>query len=172
VRSIRITLMLTAALVLQTVLAHSTGNRTVIDVVVVTVIYFALTGGPVVGIVLGSVAGLAQDVLSGGVVGVSGFANCLVGCVTGIVGTQFIVASTLPRFVVFVLGSLGQMACVIGLYALIGPRGIAVTPATLGALALLNGVVGVLAFVVVERTPQIMERRRLRRAHVRTRSLG
>jgi hypothetical protein len=32
--------------------------------------------------------------------------------------------------------------------------------------------VGVLAFQVVERTPQVLERRRYRRAHVRGRMLG
>ena len=51
-------------------------------------------------------AGLVQDALSGGVVGVGGFASCLVGCLAGVVGTQFIVAGTVPRFMVFVLGSL------------------------------------------------------------------
>ena len=67
-------------------------------------IYFALGGGPNLGIVLGSIAGLVQDALSGGVIGVSGFACCLVGCLAGILGTQFIVTNTLPRFVVFVAG--------------------------------------------------------------------
>ena len=120
----------------------------------------------------GSIAGLAQDALSGGVVGVSGFANCLVGCLAGVIGTQFIVANTLPRFVVFVAGSLLQMGCTIGLYTLIDPRGVGFAPPTVVAQALLNGVVGVLAFYAVERTPKAIERRRLRRAHVRSRLLG
>lgn len=164
--------MLTVALTLQTALAHATGNRTVIDLGVVAVIYFSLGGGPSVGIVLGSVAGLVQDALSGGVVGVGGFANCLVGCLAGVVGTQFIVTGPLPRFLVFVTGSLVQMGCSIGLYTLIDPRGLGVAPAAITAQALLNGVVGVLAFYVVERMPQVMERRRMRRAHVRSRLTG
>ena len=79
---------------------------------------------------------------------------------------------TLPRFTVFVMGSLLQMGCSIGLYTLIDPRGIGMAPATVAGQALLNGVVGVLAFYVVERTPQALERRRMRRAHVRSRLTG
>jgi rod shape-determining protein MreD len=164
--------MVTAALTLQTAFAHVTGNRTVVDLGIVAVIYYSLVGGPNVGIVLGSIVGLVQDALSGGVAGVGGFANCLVGCLAGIVGTQFIVTGTVPRFVVFVLGSLAQMGCSIGLYTLIDPRGIGVAPAQVAAHALLNGVVGVLTFYIVERMPQVIERRRLRRAHVRSRLMG
>lgn len=160
------------ALALQTLLAHAMGNRSGIDLVTVTVIYFSLGGGPVAGIVIGSVAGLAQDALSGGVVGVSGFASCLTGFAAGALGSQFIVAHMLPRFVVFVAGSALQAGCVIGLYALIVPHGFRVAPETVAAQALLNGVVGVLAFFVVERAPQMIERRRLRRAHVRSRLSG
>lgn len=160
------------ALALQTVLAQAMGNRSIIDLVTVTVIYFALGAGPATGIVLGSVAGLAQDALSGGIVGVGGFASCLVGFAAGALGAQFIVTSALPRFVVFVAGSLLQAGCVIGLYVLIDPQGFRVAPTAVVAQALLNGVAGVIAFLVVERTPQALERRRLRRAHVRSRLQG
>jgi rod shape-determining protein MreD len=172
VRALRIAVALCAALALQTLLAHAMGNRTVIDLVTVSVIYFALGTGPGAGIVMGSLAGLAQDVLSGGVIGVSGFASCLVAFAAGAVGTQFIVTGALSRFVVFVAGSALQAALVIGLYALIQPRGFGVPPATVAAQALLNGVAGVLAFYVVERAPQALERRRMRRAHVRSRRLS
>lgn len=171
-RALRIVLALSVALALQTLLAHAMANRSVIDLVTVTVIYFALGAGPGAGIAIGSFAGLAQDVLSGGVVGVSGFASCLVAFAAGAVGSQFIVGGALPRFVVFAAGSAAQAGLVVGLYALITPQGFGVDPATLVAQALINGVAGVLAFQVVERTPQVMERRRLRRAHVRSRLSG
>lgn len=170
-RAIRIGLAVALALALQTELARITGNRAVIDLVTVAVIYFSLGAGPAAGIVLGSLAGLAQDALSGGIVGVGGFASCLVGFAAGAVGSQFIVTSALPRFVVFVAGSALQAGCVIGLYLLIGPPGFGADPAPVIAQALLNGVAGVFAFFVAERTPQALERRRLRRAHVRSRLL-
>lgn len=171
-RALRIALALAVALALQTLLAHAMGNRPVVDLVTVTVIYFALGAGPAAGILIGSAAGLAQDALSGGIVGVNGFASCLVAFAAGALGSQFIVTSTLPRFVVFAAGSAAQAACVVGLYALITPLGFGVAPATVVAQALFNGVAGVLAFQVVERTPHVIERRRLRRAHVRSRLSG
>ncbi len=170
--ALRTAVALGIALALQALLAHAMGNRSVIDLVTVTVIYFALGAGPAAGILIGSAAGLAQDVLSGGVVGVNGFASCLVAFAAGAIGSQFIVANTLPRFVVFVAGSALQATCVIGLYALITPLGFGVAPARVAAQALFNGVVGVLAFQVVERAPRMIERRRLRRAHVRGRLSG
>jgi rod shape-determining protein MreD len=172
-QTLRILAMLGVALALQTTVAWAAmGNRTVVDLVIVAVIYFALGTGPNAGIAIGTVAGIAQDVLSGGVLGVSGLANSLVGCASGVLGTQFIVSSTLARFVVFVLGTLAQAGIVIGVYSLIDPRGFGSPPTLILARALINGVVGVLAFQVVERTPQVLERRRYRRAHVRGRMLG
>ena len=41
------------------------------------------------------VGGLAQDVLSGGIVGVSGLAKTVVGFLSGVVGTQLIVTGVL-----------------------------------------------------------------------------
>ncbi len=110
--------------------------------------------------------------MSGGVLGVSGLSNSLVGCAAGVLGTQFIVSSTLARFVVFVLGSLAQSGIVVAVYSLIDPRGFGAPPTPIVIRAVINGLVGVLAFQVVERTPQMLERRRYRRAHVRSRMLG
>ena len=141
------------ALALQTLLAQAMGNRSVIDLVPVTVIYFALGAGPAAGILIGSLAGLAQDALSGGILGVGGFARCLVGFAAGAIGSQFIVTSTLPRFVVFVAGRPCRPGVSSASISMIDPQGFRVAPATVVAQALLNGVAGVLAFYVVERDP-------------------
>ena len=50
-----------------------------VDFPLVVVVFAALSGGPVVGLWTGVAAGLAQDLLSGGIVGVSGLAKSLVG---------------------------------------------------------------------------------------------
>ncbi len=50
----------------------------------------------------GTVGGLVQDALAGGIVGVGGFSKTLVGFLVGLLGAQFIVAQSLPRFVMFV----------------------------------------------------------------------
>ena len=49
----------------------------------------------------GTLGGLVQDALSSGVIGIGGLAKTIVGFLAGVVGTQFIVAQPLPRFVVF-----------------------------------------------------------------------
>ena len=47
----------------------------------VAVVYVALTSGPVSGMLAGSVAGLIQDALSSGVIGIGGLAKSIVGFV-------------------------------------------------------------------------------------------
>ena len=71
----------------------------------VAVIYVALAFGPVAGLMAGTAGGLVQDALAGGIVGVGGFSKTLVGFLVGLLGAQFIVAQSLPRFVMFVAGT-------------------------------------------------------------------
>ena len=60
------------ALALRTTLARFVvGGTTAIDLVLVTVVYIALTSGPVSGMMAGSIAGLVQDQLSTGVLGIA-----------------------------------------------------------------------------------------------------
>ncbi|MBL8143141.1 MAG: hypothetical protein JNM38_18635, partial [Acidobacteria bacterium] len=57
-QTLRILAMLGVALALQTTVAWAAmGNRTVVDLVIVAVIYFALGTGPNAGIAIGTVAG-------------------------------------------------------------------------------------------------------------------
>ena len=77
-----VVLAVSLALVLQT---QTTLNRfmvrgaVVVDLVLVVVVYVALTSGPVTGLLSGTVAGLIQDALSSGVVGVGGLAKTTCG---------------------------------------------------------------------------------------------
>ena len=68
------------ALALQTTLARFVvaGTATV-DLVLVAVVYVGLATGPVGGMLAGSVAGLIQDSLSTGLIGVGGLAKSIVG---------------------------------------------------------------------------------------------
>src|SRR6185436_15674537 len=95
-----------------------------VDLILVAVVYVALTSGPVTGVLSGTVAGLVQDAMSsgamglggGGVIGIGGLAKTIVGFLVGIIGTQFIVAASLPRFVVFFAATLLHSVIFIGLY--------------------------------------------------------
>ena len=74
-----------AALALQTTLASLVIRGTAaLDLVLIVVVYVSLVSGPVRGLLLGTAAGLIQDALSSGIIGVGGLAKTVVGFVTEI----------------------------------------------------------------------------------------
>lgn len=153
------------ALALQTTLAFSLAGRgAVTDLVLVVVVYVGLVAGPVAGLLAGSVAGLAQDALAGGIVGVGGLAKSLAGFLAGIVATQFIVVGPVHRFVVFFLASLLNAGVFVGLYQVIDPRRFSAAWTAVGTQALVNAVVGILAFQVIEHGPDWWHRQKMRGA--------
>lgn len=156
------------ALALQTTLASFfIRDMVAVDLVLVVVVYFALAYGPVTGLLTGTFAGLLQDVLSSGVIGIGGLAKTLVGFLAGVVGTQFIVARPVPRFVVFFGATLLEKAVFIGLYELLALRDFGTPYGAVLRQAVGNAAVGVLAFQIVELLPGAMERRRASRSGLR-----
>jgi rod shape-determining protein MreD len=155
------------ALALQTTLARFVvGGTAPIDLVLVAVVYIALTSGPVSGMLAGSVAGLIQDSLSTGVVGIGGLAKATVGFVVGVLGQQFIVTAALPRLVMFVGASVGYQLVFMGIYTLLQQRSFPSPWKAIATQALGNAVVGMIVFTIVEAFPGVMERRRAgRRRH-------
>ena len=149
------------ALAIQTTLTRfAVVGTSTVDLVLVAVIGVALTTGPVGGMVSGTVAGLIQDALSSGVVGIGGLAKTLVGFLVGAIGQQFIVTAALPRLVMFVAATAVHAAVFIGLYVALGLR-VFESPWTAVAYhALGNALVGLISFAVVESLPGVIERRR------------
>lgn len=138
-----------------------------VDLVLVVVVYNALASGRVTGLLTGSFAGLVQDVLSGGVLGMAGLSKTVVGYLAGIVGTQFIVAHSASRFVVFFLATVLNAIIFMGLYELLGLRHFGTPFAAVAGQGVGNAVVGVLVFKVVELLPGAVERRRAARSGIR-----
>jgi len=138
-----------------------------VDLVLVVVVYNALTSGRVGGMLAGSFAGLVQDTLSGGVIGMSGLSKTIVGFVAGIVGTQFIVTHSASRFVVFFLATVVNAVIFMGVYELLGLRHFGTPVAAVAGQGLGNALVGVLAFKGVEVLPGAVERRRMARSGLR-----
>ena len=161
-------LAIVLALALQTTVARFVIRGMVaVDLVLVVVVYVALASGPVTGLLSGMMAGLMQDALSSGVIGIGGLAKTVVGFLTGIVGTQFIVAQPLPRFVVFFTATLLHALIFIGLYVLLDLRQFGTPYAAVTGQAVGNAVAGVLAFQLVELLPGAVERRRMSRSRIR-----
>ena len=163
-----VVLAIAVALTLQTTLARFVMRGTVaVDLVLVVVVYVALTSGPVTGLLSGATAGLAQDALSSGVIGIGGLAKTVVGFVVGIVGSQLIVVQPLPRFVVFLGATVVHAVLFIGLYVLLSQREFGSPFAAVTGQALGNAVVGVVAFQLVEFLPGAVERRRAQKTRIR-----
>lgn len=163
------------ALALQTTLARFVLHGPIaVDLVLVAVVYVAMSSGPVTGLLAGTAAGLIQDTLAASgtmtVIGIGGLAKTVVGFLTGVVATQFIVTQPVPRFVLFFAATVVHAAVFMGLYALLDVRHFG-PPAALvpvvGGQALGNAVVGVVAFQLVELLPGAIERRRAARHRIR-----
>jgi rod shape-determining protein MreD len=168
VRAAGVILAVVMSLALQTTLARFfVRGAYAVDLVLVAVIYVALTSGPATGLLAGTFAGLVQDALSTSVIGIGGLANTIVGFLAGVVGTQFIVSQPLPRFVVFFGASVLHAAVFMGLYVLLDLRHVDAPYAAVAGQAAANALIGVVAFQVVELLPGAVERRRAAKTRLR-----
>ena len=167
-RAAGVFLAVALAVALQTTLARFVIRGLVaVDLVLVAVVYVALTSGPVTGLLTGTFAGLVQDALTTGVVGIGGLSKTVVGFLAGIIDTQFIVTQPLPRFVVFFGATVLHAIIYIGLYVLLDLRHFGTPVAAVAGQATGNAVVGVVAFQLVELLPGAVERRRAARTRLR-----
>ena len=90
---------LLAALVIQTTLSQIAPARVqTLDPFLLVVVYCALSGGEVHGMLAGAAAGWIEDANFGGaIVGLSGLSKLLVGYGVGIVGGRFLITGPSPR---------------------------------------------------------------------------
>ena len=149
------------AIALQTTLSNFlVRGSTTIDLVLIVVVFIAIKSGPVTGTVAGTVAGLIQDSLGPGILGIGGLAKTVVGFLSGVMGTQFIVSAPLPRFLLLLVATVLHAAIYMGLYTLLNLRQFpAPYPAIVGQ-AFGNAFVGVIVFQLVEWFPGFVDRRR------------
>jgi rod shape-determining protein MreD len=168
VKAIGVILAVAVALALQTTAARFLVRGSVaVDLVLVVVVYVALTSGSATGLMSGAFAGLVQDALSSSVIGIGGLAKTLVGFLAGIIGTQFIVTTSLPRFVVFFGATVLHAVVFMGLYGLLGVRDFGTPYAAVAGQATANAIIGVIAFQLVELLPGAVERRRAGKSRMR-----
>lgn len=153
------------AIALQTSLSSLMLQRgAVLDLVLIVVVYVAIKSGPVTGLLAGTVAGLIQDALSSGVLGIGGLAKTVVGFLAGVLGTQFIVTAPLPRFLLLLLATGLHAAIFMGLYTLLNLRQFPAPYPQIMGQAFGNAFVGVIAFQLIEWFPGFVDRRRAGRS--------
>lgn len=152
------------ALVVQTTLSgFVVGSPVAVNLVLVAVVYLALAYGPVTGMLSGMVGGLAQDALAGGIVGLGGLTKTLIGFVVGVLSAQFNLTSTVPRVVIFVVATCVHQLLLAGMLRITGGPLMSLHFSKMLTEALVNALIGVIAFFVVEQGPEILQRRRMRR---------
>jgi rod shape-determining protein MreD len=160
VRVAGVVLATALALALQTSLARVIQGGAGIDLVLVMVVTAALSWGSVTGLLAGTFAGLIQDALSGGIIGIGGLAKTIVGFLAGVIGTQFIVAHALPRFVVFFAAAVLHAALFMGAHELLGLSTFGAPVGRVALQSLGTGVVGLVVFKVAEVLPGVVARGR------------
>jgi rod shape-determining protein MreD len=168
VSALRVALAIVLALVAQTTLARILVRGPVgIDLVLVAVVYLALSAGPTIGLLSGTIAGLVQDSMGTGIVGIGSLAKTVIGLATGVAGAQFIMARPLPRFIVFFVASVVEALLVIGMQVVLNIRQFGVPVAAIAERAVGNAFIGTALMQTIDFVPRVVERRRLNRARTR-----
>ena len=163
-KAARIGLVIAVALACQTTLVRFlVGDGAGVDLVLIVVVFTALSGGPVVGLWTGTAGGLAQDVLSAGIVGISGLSKSIIGFCVGIVGAKFILARIRQQLVVLAAATTAHVFFFAGVYALLGPSPVVTLTDVLTQVGS-NAVVGIVVVTAVEYVPSLWERGRQRRS--------
>lgn len=165
-RTLQLAATLALALVAQSLLTRAFGNVPLwVDLPLVAVVYAALAGGSMAGLLAGTAAGLAQDAMGGGVLGVGSMAKTVAGFLAGVVGTQFIVTQTLSRMLVFMGAAVVNAVVFMGLYLMLGLRHFNRPWVDVTVQAAGNGLTGAFIFAVIDSLPGVRERWRMRREY-------
>ena len=152
---------LALALLVQTTLVPVlAGGGAPVDLVLIVVVFAALQRGPVVGLWTGTFAGLVQDALSGGIIGVSGLSKTIIGVLVGVAGSRFMLGTAWHRLTVLLAASFVHSFCYLGIYTLIGPEGPAVPLGIIAVQAAVNALAGVAAPLAARAAPGMSDRLR------------
>ena len=151
------------AVLLQMLLSrYLIGGRMAFDLVLVGVVFVSLQAGAVGGMLAGTLGGLLQDVASGGIVGVGGLLKTLVGFLTGLFGTQFVVAKPYARAMIVGAATIVHVFMAIGLQAVIGQHWPGIVWTSVLQEVAINSVAAYIAFYLTDALPGAMARNRSR----------
>lgn len=117
--TLKVAATLAAALFLQLLLTRYFAFFRYLDLALVVTVYFALQRVPIQGMLVGLLAGLAGDVVSGGILGVGGFSKTLIGYIIAISSVRLSLESPLARLAVVVLASVANTLLFVGLYQML-----------------------------------------------------
>lgn len=123
-----------------------------VDLFLVLVVYNALVVGPVGSMTGGSVAGLAHDALTGGLYGLSGFADTFVGWAAARLRQRLVIRQPPQVAMLFALAAAVQQLAVVVVTVLMLPDADFPSPTAMLIRMATTAVLGTLVFVVAARS--------------------
>ena len=133
------------------------------DLFLLLVVYHSLDNSPAWSSIGGSVAGLAQDALSGGLYGLHGFANTLVAYISCRLQQRLVIQQPAQVGLLFALAAALQLATLAGLQFLLVGGSELPDSLTMVARTLTSGLGGALLFALAGKARQLESRWRARR---------
>lgn len=122
-----------------------------VDLFTVLVMFYAVTRRRIGVMVMGTAAGLAEDLLMHTFLGMNAFKKTLVGYLVGMLGSFFVLSQPLPRFGILILATLLEALTEAGLVLVLGQQ-LALPSATdLLRLGIGNGIAGIVAYWAVSK---------------------
>lgn len=117
-----------------------------LDVFLVVVALHALSGNSLTGLLVGMAVGLIHDTLTGGLYGLYGFADTIVGYGTARLAQRLVIQRATGVFAVVGLASVLQQVVLVGLTFLLLPDPAMPRPLWAGAKAVACGLLGMLVY--------------------------
>lgn len=118
-QTLKIALTIVVALLLQLLLPKHLRFVLYIDLPLLVTVYFSLQRAPLLGLVVGSVAGLGGDLIGGGIPGVGGFSKTLIGYLIAVTSVKFSLENPLARLGIVALASAANTVLFVGLYLML-----------------------------------------------------
>lgn len=161
---VKITLALVIAILLQWTLRNVAEPFAYVDFPLIIIVYASLQRNAIRAIILGSVAGLAVDALSGGLLGANGFSKTLIAYVVSEIARRVYLDNLLLRIPVIAGASLINNLVYYFTHRLLGQEPIAPLVNTVAYSLIGTTIAGTIVFIVLESlfVPGGVSRRRRR----------
>jgi rod shape-determining protein MreD len=156
------------------VVVHFVGARLLpdfpraVDVFLVVIVLYGLSGDSLTALLAGLAVGLIEDTLTGGLYGLYGFTDTIIGYGTARLAQRLVIQRATGVFAVAGLASLAQQGLVVGLAWLLFPGPSFPRLTWVGVKAVACGALAMLVYVATERFRRAYEvRRRSRMSRLR-----
>jgi len=157
VRSIRTLIAIAAVLFVQTMVLGRFERAQTIDLFLLLNIYYALNFSPLSCIAVGVTSGIVQDVFTGGIIGMNAFSKTIVAYCIALISSRLMIKHPMILMLLVGVGTVVDLFTVYLLRRLFGLPLVMLSYQTLLTAAILNMLVGVLAYHVTDRIRSRME---------------